>query len=291
MGNAGIQNNVCLVAIVKDEEPFLDEWLLYHQMIGIDHFFIYDDDPRFELAAFLQPHEAYTTVVNWHGKDRNYAGRNNQTKAYWHAVQKHIAPFEWVVFLDADEFLVFNGLDNINTFLAKFDEEVTCISLNWHVFGHNGYYDDPEGLITAALTKRMKMPGKMIKSINRSIAISIIDTAHLARLKFGLHVDANNQPYSDELYPGKTMRAHVNHYQCRSFKRWMRRVSRGDVSFDPENSPASEKWRLTEEACLRQFVTTIALNKNEMTDGYMLKFSDWLKEKISLVKKKRNGAL
>ena len=30
---------VCLAAILKYEEPFLDEWIVYHRMLGIDHFY------------------------------------------------------------------------------------------------------------------------------------------------------------------------------------------------------------------------------------------------------------
>ncbi len=33
---------ICAVAIVRDENPFLDEWIAYHHLLGIDHFFLYD---------------------------------------------------------------------------------------------------------------------------------------------------------------------------------------------------------------------------------------------------------
>jgi hypothetical protein len=84
--------------------------------------------------------------------------------------------------------------------------------------------------------------------------------------------DANGRAYSDDLYPGKTDVAHVNHYQCRSFLSWMRRVERGDVSFDRSDVPPEHAWRLDEHLCLRQFVETVAKDKNELVDEYMRRF-------------------
>ena len=32
------------VSIVRDEAPYIKEWLDYHLLAGIDHFLIYDND-------------------------------------------------------------------------------------------------------------------------------------------------------------------------------------------------------------------------------------------------------
>ena len=75
---------IAVVAIARDEKSFMDEWLLYHRLVGIDHFFIYDDDPIPGLQEFLQPHESYTTVIRWHDKHQAFPGKrgNRQTQAY-----------------------------------------------------------------------------------------------------------------------------------------------------------------------------------------------------------------
>jgi hypothetical protein len=36
---------------------------VYHRMLGVDHFFIYDDHPAYPMEAFLKPHREYVTVV------------------------------------------------------------------------------------------------------------------------------------------------------------------------------------------------------------------------------------
>ena len=108
----------------------------------------------------------------------------------------------------------------------------------------------------------------MTKSLSRPEAISYLDDAHLCRLKLGCKcVDANKRPYQAELYPGKTSIARINHYQCRSFKNWMRKPVRGEVGTFAEDK--ANAWRFSEEGCLRQFVSQIALNKNEYVDTSM----------------------
>lgn len=271
---------ICIVAILKGEEPFLDEWLVYHRMLGVDHFFLYDDDPAFRLESFVAPHREYVTVIPWHGMDRDLPGRMNQIKSYIHSVVKFACHFAWVGFIDIDEFVVLRQHESLKVFLAGFSD-VSAVSFNWHVFGHCGFYENPTDLITASLIRRMWLPSTQIKTFTRPEAIADIGSPHACGLLYGCHVDANGLDFKMELYPGKTDKACINHYQCRSFKHWMQRVSRGDVNFKPGEAPDTEQWRLSEEACLRQFVTTVALNKNEYVDEFMLGFKDRIEEAIN----------
>src|ERR1700761_5629491 len=119
-------HSICLVAILKDENRFLDEWLVYHRIIGIEHFFLYDDDPKQPLKDFLSPHEAYVTIINWWqpGITEN-ARKGNQLAAYTHALNNYILPYEWVVFLDGDEFITLKQHTNIQEFLLDFKDEVS----------------------------------------------------------------------------------------------------------------------------------------------------------------------
>jgi hypothetical protein len=56
---------VCLAAILKDEDRFVEEWVAYHRLLGVDHFYLYDNDPRQPLNAILAPHRDYVTVRAW----------------------------------------------------------------------------------------------------------------------------------------------------------------------------------------------------------------------------------
>ncbi len=265
--------SVCAVAIVKGEDRFIEEWLVYHRLLGVNHFFLYDNDAKLPLRSLLRAYESFVTVIDWPADPTaGWPGRNLQIKTYMHALARKAASHTWVTFLDPDEFIVLRKHDTLPIFLSSFDN-VGSVRLNWHVFGHNGYYENPKGLVTAALTRRMAAPSPRTKAISRTEAVASIDSAHCCRLKRGWRTaDANGRLYSEALYPGKTDCAHINHYQCRSFIAWMGRVRRGDVSFDRTNVPADQRWRLDEHLCLRQFVETVAKDKNELADDFMLRF-------------------
>ncbi len=272
---------VCVAAILKDEGRFVEEWVAYHRLLGVDHFYLYDNDPRQPLGEILAQHRDYVTLRPWliDHDDPRYPGRNKQLKAYTHCLENGAASYEWVTFLDCDEFIALEEHRDLKAFLHEF-EGYNSIALNWHVFGHNGYYEDPPGLVIESLTRRMKEPRARTKSVTRNDAIASIESAHRCQLKSGRKcVDANKRRYREELYPGKTRVARINHYQCRSFASWMRKPQRGEagaVVEDPANA-----WRFSEEGCLRQFVKEIALNRNEYLDESMLRHVEPIKRYLS----------
>jgi hypothetical protein len=265
---------VAVVAIVRGEKPFLDEWLVYHRLLGVDHFFVYDDEPDLSVGGFLKPHFPHVTVVPWFERHRNLPGRNKQTKAYTHALANGLGLFEWVMYLDVDEFLLLKRHSTIQEFLSGFDRSVSSVSLNWMVFGHNGFYEDPPGLVTSALTKRMLLPSSRCKSISRCADIVRVESAHRVVLGRGSRVGATGSAFTEsQANPGDVDVACVNHYQCRSFSRWMGRFDRGFAADDPVGMYPVNDWKRSREGCLRQFVTVVAAKHNEIVDPTMLKYS------------------
>ncbi|HTH82121.1 MAG TPA: glycosyltransferase family 92 protein, partial [Mucilaginibacter sp.] len=264
-------------------QRFLDEWLVYHKMIGIDHFFLYDHEREQKLKDFLTPHADYLTVINyWETGVEAEQQQDAQDYAYTHALNNYIKPYNWVVFLDADEFLVFKAHSSVKEFLLDFKNEVS-ISLNWHMFGHNGFFNDPTRLITSSLNRRMLWPFSDVKTITKTDAIAAINNPHYCELKYGIRVDANKRPYVDEVYEGKTQVAHVNHYHCRSFKTWMKRAERGHANY-------SLKPYFTVESCLRLFAE-LTRDKNEHVDDFMLQYAYTINKQINHLNKNKHPVL
>lgn len=280
------KDTICLVAILKNEEKFLDEWLVYHKMIGIDFFFLYDDDSASSLKEFLRPHSDYIHVVEW--AQNNFAFKNvgNQLAAYKHAFKNHIMNYDWVVFLDADEFIVLKKHKNIKDFLFDF-KDAAAISLHWYLYGHNGFINDPPGLIITHLNKRMRAVSTEIKSITRTDAIADFKSPHYCDLKYGFRKDDNNNIFSEDFYSAKSSIARINHYKCRSFENWMKRVTRGDVNFNKFNNPPEHLWRLSDDLCFNEFVSSVAPNYNEVTDNYMLRYKFKVYDGVLKIKYKR----
>jgi len=84
--NTKTSHSICAVAIVKGEASFIEEWIVYHKLIGIDHLNIYDNDPAPAFRSQLKAWEDFVTVIDWPGDlTAGWPGRNQQTKTYAHS--------------------------------------------------------------------------------------------------------------------------------------------------------------------------------------------------------------
>ena len=88
------------VTIVRDEAPYIAEWLDYHLLAGIDHFLIYDNDSTDNLRDVLAPYVAknLVTVIP-------YPKTSRQLEAYNDAIRYFKYFCRRMVFIDTDEFI------------------------------------------------------------------------------------------------------------------------------------------------------------------------------------------
>jgi hypothetical protein len=130
--NAGKKYKLSVCALFKNEAPYLKEWLEYHRMVGVDHFYLYDngskDRPFDVLAPYIK--EGIVTLTRWSDRAGNRDGDNverwvfsTQLPAYGHAVKCFgIKESEWLAFLDVDEFMVPVAADSVKEILECYHE-------------------------------------------------------------------------------------------------------------------------------------------------------------------------
>lgn len=144
----------CIVATCKNEGVYLIEWIAYHLSIGFDAIFLYsngNDDGSDELLESLHNAGFIYYIKNIVGE-----GASAQDKAYAHAltINKEILNYEWSLFIDVDEFMIFNEF--MFSSLADFldwqnTNETDAIALNW-VFSKPVESSD---WINSPITKRL----------------------------------------------------------------------------------------------------------------------------------------
>lgn len=123
------KQSIAICAIFKNEKKFIKEWLEYHLLIGIDHFFLYENNSSDEFFEILKPYlkKGVVTVVRWPDlclkkeADPHWA-LSTQASAYENAINflaKNRS--KWLVFLNMDEYLV-PVEKNIKDLLEKYDQ-------------------------------------------------------------------------------------------------------------------------------------------------------------------------
>ena len=127
-----------VVVTIRDEAPYLAEWLAYHHALGVDHFFVYDNRSTDALHEVVEPWVGHglLTLVHW-------PSPGGQIDAYSHAVRFYGPSCEWLAFFDVDEFVVPLVDDDIPSVLARFPDAAD-IRIRRVDFGYGGHRTPPE---------------------------------------------------------------------------------------------------------------------------------------------------
>ena len=114
-------SRVGIIAIAKNEALYIREWVDHHLDIGFDKIIIADNDDEFILPGIIE----YPAVIH-----ENYCGIDKvQALAYTELYQKYKADFDWLLFIDIDEFVMLDEhYASIAEFLEGFDCDVVRIS-------------------------------------------------------------------------------------------------------------------------------------------------------------------
>ena len=140
------ENNLAAVLICKNEEDYIDEWIRYHELAGVRHFYIYDNGSSDSTVAKSLAHnrEGMAVVVHPWSLKANARGCAvcPQAAAYAHAVLCYGHKHRWMAFIDTDEFIVPR---QHKTIIEALDclKRYSNISLHWSQFGHCGHMTKP----------------------------------------------------------------------------------------------------------------------------------------------------
>lgn len=98
---AGGKYYFSICAIFKDESLSLKELVEYHKLIGVEHFYLYNNFSTDNSESILQQYinEGIVTLVDWDvAPPAQSAAYNDFKKKFWNETQ-------WVAFIDLDEYI------------------------------------------------------------------------------------------------------------------------------------------------------------------------------------------
>ena len=258
--------SLAIVAILKNEGPYVLEWVEYHRSIGFQKFFLYNNDSTDNVKELLAPYiqAGIVELIPWSGQTR-------QMDAYNDALNKHIRDCKYIATIDLDEFITFGNQGTLAWLNQHIVNGVSGVGINWLIFGSSGRKNKPDGLVLESYTQRSEASFK--KNLHTKI---IVDprrvlgycNPHFAVPLLGYHaINVSDEPMSGPFSPStqSDVPPLVYHYFCKSLEEFALKRSRGMA----DNPNIRDRSDFTEH------------DRNEVTDASMLPKAAEVKKRLA----------
>lgn len=246
----GEQYELAIGAIFRDEAPFLKEWIEFHKLVGVEHFYLFNNCSVDNYLSVLEPYikKGEVELIQWPYVAFSWENwlYKVQAGAYETCILQAQGKVKWLALIDIDEFLTPISSGRVPDILKEY-EEFGGVGFNWKLFGHSGLLDlEPnklmvESLVMTAVHDRVSHFG--VKSIVRPERVKGCNHPHYTNYVDGyFHVNSNKEPSIDA--DGATNGVYydqlvINHYWSRTGNDLYKKLQRWQ-EFAPHVDP--EKW-------------------------------------------------
>jgi hypothetical protein len=214
---------VAIVTIFQNEAPYLKEWIEYHKLIGVEHFYLFNNLSQDDYRAVLEPYidSGEVELIQWPYKPKNEKNWIHiQRKAYEKAISKAIGKAKWLALIDSDEFILPMQSDDLGAFLEDY-LEFGGVAVNWQMFGTSHISKIPKDkLLIESLTLKSAddfIENRYVKSIVRPEAVDYLKDVHAAIFKPGYALVHPNKEICEGPFPTTIDidKIRINHYWSR----------------------------------------------------------------------------
>lgn len=216
--------DIAAVMVFQNEAPYLKEWIEYHKLIGVEHFYLYNNGSLDDYQEVLKPYiqKGEVELFDRAPVDDIVSFDHLQRAIYTDALELSRRDVKWLLIIDADEFIVPVRDQSLKKFLQRYEDNKTGgVYLSWIWFGTSFIPQIPDNTLLIEALHLNKGPTNEGKSIVRPQRVERIVTPHRHSYKQGYHCKTI-----------ATSEAQINHYWCRDEHfayavKWPRRAKWG----------------------------------------------------------------
>ncbi len=222
----GQPRGVALCCRIRDESRYLEEWIGYYLAAGVEHFFFYEKLSQDNYLDVLKPYidRGIATLFN------NWPDLPVSPAAEQDCILRSVGVFEWVGFIDADEFVVVRDSRSIGELLS-FYRARPGVALHWYMFGSNGHKTRPSGPVIAEYTRRGADPNQHVKCFVRPECVARYRNSHswyYRGMRYAVAEMGRKVGGSSSLPPSAEL-AWINHYHHKSDEDYFEKAARKSV--------------------------------------------------------------
>ena len=240
--------DVVVGAIFKNEAKYLKEWIEFNRIVGVQHFYMYnnfsDDNYMEVLGPYIQ--EGIVDLIDWPVKQ-------GQISAYKDCYDKHRKDAKWIGFIDIDEYIVPNKMESIYDFLKFFEKNRAAVIINWRIFGTSGHIEEN---MNETMVERYTVCWDKYCSIGKCFYNTKYDIDKDYKNNTGFHHTGWGKLKNMNLPPVNVfdkvsifqmnyiktneLPIQINHYFTKSFDEYVEKRAKGDVYY--EVNPHDEEY-------------------------------------------------
>ncbi|XP_043707695.1 glycosyltransferase family 92 protein RCOM_0530710-like [Telopea speciosissima] len=224
---------LCMCTMIWNQAASLQEWIIYHAWLGVERWFIYDNNSDDNIKQVIDE----LNQENYNVSRHVWPWLKTQEAGFSHCTLMAKTECNWVGFMDVDEFFYFRvpssrrmirklghpGRDSLKSLAANFSSSAIIgeIRTACYSFGPSGLSTPPSQGVMVSYTCRLRSPERH-KSIVRlnAIADTLLNVVHHFRLKKGYRY--LNLPQSTAV---------INHYKYQVWEAFRAKFSRRAATY------------------------------------------------------------
>ena len=262
-------NRTCIITCMKNEGPFILEWVAYHRAIGVEDFIVYTNDCTDGTDDFLDLLQEKGILQH---RDNPFKGTGLKPQhAALQAGEKEeiVRNADWVMSMDVDEFINVKVGKGTLEDLFEAVGDANMISCTWRLFGNSDIHDYVDEPLIAQYTRcahemtRKPHQAWGFKTLFRNIGLFKKLGVHRPK---GLNpqlweqinwVNGSGQPLPKDMYRnawrsttetvGYDM-VQLNHYAVRSAESFLVKRDRGRVNHVDRDQGLAYWFRMNNNA-------------------------------------------
>lgn len=219
-------------SIFKNEAPYMKEWIEYHLLVGVDHFYLYNNNSTDNYQEVLQPYidKGIVTLTEWPEVP-------GQITAFKHCYENYRQESNWMCFPDLDEFICPLEHNSIPEWLKRF-KRYPLVMVYWRMFGTSGLLEHNNNrlLIEQYFNSWPKLTslGKLFLNTEYEIGYYKVDMMHYFLAKWNkLKIPPINQFGHFVLFGihrhHKKVDIQMNHYWSKAYSNYEAKHKRGSA--------------------------------------------------------------
>ncbi len=273
--SAAYTYELSIASIFQNEARFMKEWIEFHKLMGVQHFYLYNNLSTDNYQAILQPYidKGEVELIEWSMPSKNLKEWDPiQHAAFTNAINISRGKTKWLACLDLDEFLFPVQASSLVEFLKDY-EEFAAVSVNWQYYGTSHVKQVPDNKLMIEMLL-LKAPMKhwtnyMVKTIVQPQYTESCTSAHHSNYKPG-YFQVNSDKIRFEGFKSPYIvldKIRINHY-------W----TKDEYHLTKVKAPRESKWW----GITSQRILELNEELNKEKDDILLKFVPQLRRNMSV---------